>query len=224
MTDLTMAVNVSALQLLRGDFSGIVRKVLDETGLPPHALELELTESVLMANAEQTATKLQALREMGVSLAIDDFGTGYSSLAYLKRLPITTLKIDKTFITDLNRDPDDTAITTTVITMAHSLGLIVVAFRNVRPWRQIVLGLLVLGAFVPKGLMTHATLAAQRAQATEARALRSADREVPKELADALARWERREGAVPPKPADVQKEIDTIRGSWTTIWNSRVRG
>jgi EAL domain-containing protein (putative c-di-GMP-specific phosphodiesterase class I) len=80
-----------------------------------------------MANAEQAATKLQALREMGVSLAIDDFGTGYSSLAYLKRLPITTLKIDKTFVTDLNRDPDDTAITTTVITMAHSLGLTVVA-------------------------------------------------------------------------------------------------
>jgi diguanylate cyclase (GGDEF)-like protein/PAS domain S-box-containing protein len=127
MTDLSVAVNVSVLQLLRGDFSEIVRKVLAETGLPPHALELELTESVLMANAEQTAAKLQALREMGVSLAIDDFGTGYSSLAYLKRLPITTLKIDKTFITDLNRDPDDTAITTTVITMAHSLGLTVVA-------------------------------------------------------------------------------------------------
>jgi EAL domain-containing protein (putative c-di-GMP-specific phosphodiesterase class I) len=101
--------------------------VLAETGVAPQALELELTESVLMANAEQAATKLQALREMGVSLAIDDFGTGYSSLAYLKRLPITTLKIDKTFVTDLNRDPDDTAITTTVITMAHSLGLTVVA-------------------------------------------------------------------------------------------------
>jgi diguanylate cyclase (GGDEF)-like protein/PAS domain S-box-containing protein len=126
-TELTMAVNVSVLQLLRGDFSEIVRRVLDDTGIPPHTLELELTESVLMANAEQTAAKLQALREMGVSLAIDDFGTGYSSLAYLKRLPITTLKIDKTFITDLNRDPDDTAITTTVITMAHSLGLTVVA-------------------------------------------------------------------------------------------------
>ncbi len=127
MTDLTMAVNVSVLQLLRGDFSEIVRRVLIDTGVPPHALELELTESVLMANAEQTSAKLQALREMGVSLAIDDFGTGYSSLAYLKRLPITTLKIDRTFITDLNRDPDDTAITTTVITMAHSLGLTVVA-------------------------------------------------------------------------------------------------
>jgi diguanylate cyclase (GGDEF)-like protein/PAS domain S-box-containing protein len=124
---LTMAVNVSVLQLLRGDFTEIVRQALADTGIPPQALELELTESVLMANAEQSSAKLQALREMGVSLAIDDFGTGYSSLAYLKRLPITTLKIDKTFITDLNRDPDDTAITTTVITMAHSLGLTVVA-------------------------------------------------------------------------------------------------
>ncbi len=127
MSELSVAVNVSVLQLLRGDFTESVRRVLVETGLPPRALELELTESVLMANAEQTAAKLQALREMGVSLAIDDFGTGYSSLAYLKRLPITTLKIDKTFVTDLNRDPDDTAITTTVITMAHSLGLTVVA-------------------------------------------------------------------------------------------------
>ena len=127
MTELNVAVNVSVLQLLRGDFAEIVRRVLADTGVPPHALELELTESVLMANAEQTSAKLQSLREMGVSLAIDDFGTGYSSLAYLKRLPITTLKIDKTFITDLNRDPDDTAITTTVITMAHSLGLNVVA-------------------------------------------------------------------------------------------------
>jgi diguanylate cyclase (GGDEF)-like protein/PAS domain S-box-containing protein len=127
MTSLSVAVNVSVVQLLRGDFSEIVRRVLADTGVPPQALELEVTESVLMANAEQAAAKLQALREMGVSLAIDDFGTGYSSLAYLKRLPITTLKIDKTFITDLNRDPDDTAITTTVITMAHSLGLTVVA-------------------------------------------------------------------------------------------------
>ena len=127
LTDLSVAVNVSVLQLLRGDFAEIVRRVLADTGLPPDALELELTESVLMANAEQTAAKLQALREMGVAIAIDDFGTGYSSLAYLKRLPITTLKIDKTFITDLNHDPDDTAITTTVITMAHSLGLTVVA-------------------------------------------------------------------------------------------------
>ena len=127
LSDLSVAVNVSVLQLLRGDFPDVVRRVLADTGVPPEALELELTESVLMANAEQTAVKLQAFRELGVSLAIDDFGTGYSSLAYLKRLPITTIKIDKAFIDDLAHDPEDAAITTTVINMAHSLGLNVIA-------------------------------------------------------------------------------------------------
>ncbi len=125
--DLNISVNVSVLQLLRGDFPEVVRRILADTGVPARALELELTESVLMASAAQTADKLQALRAIGVSLAIDDFGTGYSSLAYLKRLPITTIKIDKEFIDDLDRDPDDAAITSTVITMAHSLGLNVVA-------------------------------------------------------------------------------------------------
>ena len=125
--DLTMAVNVSVLQLLRGDFTESVRRVLAETGVAPQALELELTESVLMANAEQAATKLQALREMGVSLAIDDFGTGYSSLAYLKRLPLTTLKIDQEFVGDLTHDSDDEAITSTIINMGHSLSLNVIA-------------------------------------------------------------------------------------------------
>ncbi|MDQ3617465.1 MAG: EAL domain-containing protein, partial [Pseudomonadota bacterium] len=127
LDELTMAVNVSALQLLRGDLPNVVARVIQDTGLPPRCLELELTESVIMANAEQTASALQRFRELGVGLAIDDFGTGYSSLAYLKRLPITTLKIDKAFIDDLTRDPDDEAITSTVITMAHSLGLNVVA-------------------------------------------------------------------------------------------------
>nr|WP_255746852.1 EAL domain-containing protein [Lysobacter sp. CFH 32150] len=124
---LTMAVNVSALQLLRGDLPNMVARVLEETDVPAEYLELELTESVVMANAAQTAATLQAIRDLGVQLAVDDFGTGYSSLAYLKRLPITTLKIDKEFIGDLTRDADDEAITSTVITMAHSLGLNVVA-------------------------------------------------------------------------------------------------
>ena len=124
---LTISVNMSVLQLLRGDFAGVVRRVLDDTGVPPQALELELTESVLMANAAQTAEKLHAFRELGVSLAIDDFGTGYSSLAYLKRLPITTIKIDQTFIADLGHEPEGAAITTTVVAMAHGLGLNVVA-------------------------------------------------------------------------------------------------
>ena len=124
---LSVSVNVSALQLLRGNFPEVVRQVLEDTGLPARALELELTESVLMANAEHTAARLQAFREIGVGLAIDDFGTGYSSLAYLKRLPITTIKIDKAFVDDVSSDPEDAAITSTIITMAHSLGLNVIA-------------------------------------------------------------------------------------------------
>jgi diguanylate cyclase (GGDEF)-like protein/PAS domain S-box-containing protein len=127
LAGLVMSVNVSVLQLLRGDFPGVVERVLADTGLSPHALELELTESVVMANAQQTADKLQALRRLGVSLAIDDFGTGYSSLSYLKRLPITTLKIDKAFVDDLSLGSDDAAITTTIIAMARSLNLNVVA-------------------------------------------------------------------------------------------------
>src|SRR5690606_19816419 len=127
LRDITVSVNMSVLQLLRGDFAEVVRRVLDDTGVPPHALELELTESMLMANADQAAHKLRAFRELGVSLAIDDFGTGYSSLAYLKRLPITTIKIDQTFIADLGHDPEGASITTTVIAMAHGLGLNVAA-------------------------------------------------------------------------------------------------
>lgn len=124
---LSVSVNVSALQLLNSDFPSVVQRVLADTALPASALELELTESVVMGNAEQAADSLQALRELGVALAIDDFGTGYSSLAYLKRLPLDTLKIDKAFIHDLTLDDDDAAITNTIIAMAHSLGLSVVA-------------------------------------------------------------------------------------------------
>ena len=127
LDEMTVSVNVSVLQLLRGDFTGVVARVLEDIGIPPHLLELELTESVLMANAEQTAARLQAFRALGVSLAIDDFGTGYSSLAYLKRLPITTIKIDKAFIDGLPHDPEDAAITPTIVAMGHSLGLRVVA-------------------------------------------------------------------------------------------------
>jgi len=125
--DVGMAVNVSVLQLLRSDLPDQIRSVLNEVGLPANSIELEVTESMVMANAEQTISVLRELKRTGVSLAIDDFGTGYSSLVYLKRLPIDTLKIDKEFIGDLTTDPDDEAITATIITMAHSLGLNVVA-------------------------------------------------------------------------------------------------
>ena len=124
---LTVAVNVSALQLQRGDLSDVVARTLAETGVSAHCLELELTESVIMANPEKNADTLRACRRLGVSLAIDDFGTGYSSLAYLKRLPLTTLKIDQEFVGDLTHDTDDEAITSTIINMGHSLSLNVIA-------------------------------------------------------------------------------------------------
>lgn len=125
--DITMSVNVSVAQLLRGDLIQRLCDVLAEHDIAPNQLELELTESMVMANAEQSITTLRRLKAIGLSLAIDDFGTGYSSLSYLKRLPIDALKIDKEFVGDITTDPDDEAITATVIAMAHSLGLNVVA-------------------------------------------------------------------------------------------------
>jgi diguanylate cyclase (GGDEF)-like protein/PAS domain S-box-containing protein len=125
--EISIGVNVSVLQLLRSNLPEHLARVLRETGVPANRIELEVTESMVMQNAEQTTSVLNELRKIGVSLAIDDFGTGYSSLVYLKRLPIDTLKIDKEFIGDLTRDPDDEAITATVITMGHSLGLNVIA-------------------------------------------------------------------------------------------------
>ncbi len=125
--DLSIAVNVSALQLQRGDLAEVVARTLAQTGIPARCLELELTECVIMATPEKNADTLRACRRLGVSLAIDDFGTGYSSLAYLKRLPLTTLKIDKEFVGDLTHDADDEAITSTIINMAHSLSLNVIA-------------------------------------------------------------------------------------------------
>ncbi|MFT3755060.1 MAG: EAL domain-containing protein [Pseudoxanthomonas sp.] len=127
LDQMCVSVNVSALQLQRGDLPDVVAQVLAETGLDARFLELELTESVIMSQSEQNAGALRACRNLGVSLAIDDFGTGYSSLAYLKRLPITTLKIDREFIDDLTRDNDDDAITSTIIAMGHSLSKTVVA-------------------------------------------------------------------------------------------------
>ncbi|HET9048792.1 MAG TPA: EAL domain-containing protein [Chiayiivirga sp.] len=123
----SIAVNVSVLQMARGDLPATVARVLASTGLPASSLELEITESVAMANAEQTIAVLRELKRLGVGIVIDDFGTGYSSLVYLKRFPIDTLKIDREFVGDLTRDPDDEAIVTTIISMAHSLGLNVVA-------------------------------------------------------------------------------------------------
>ncbi|MFC6839356.1 putative bifunctional diguanylate cyclase/phosphodiesterase [Xanthomonas theicola] len=127
LTELCMSVNVSAIQLERGDLPALMARLLAETGVPAANVELELTESVVMSQVGQNAAILHACRGLGLNLAIDDFGTGYSSLAYLKRLPINTLKIDQEFIGDLTRNPDDEAITSIIIAMGHSLALKVVA-------------------------------------------------------------------------------------------------
>lgn len=122
-----VAVNLSALQFLQHNLPEKIRAILEETGLDPRYLELELTESTFMHDAEQTIAMLHALKAMGLQLAIDDFGTGYSSLSYLKRFPIDKLKIDQSFVRHLASDPDDAAIARTIISMGHSLRLEVIA-------------------------------------------------------------------------------------------------
>lgn len=124
---ITMAINLSAAQLNRPDLTLHICDMLAENDIAPNQIELELTESMVMANAEQSVRLLGELKSIGARLSIDDFGTGYSSLAYLKRLPIDTLKIDQEFVGDITTDPDDAAITSTIITMAHSLQLKVIA-------------------------------------------------------------------------------------------------
>lgn len=122
-----LAVNLSAHQLGQGDFVALVARVLEETGLEAKHLELELTETVLMTNAEATHAILHALNQMGIQLSIDDFGTGYSSLGYLKQFTIDKLKIDQSFVRDVASDPNDATIATSIIAMAHKLNLKVIA-------------------------------------------------------------------------------------------------
>jgi len=122
-----VAVNLSAHQLRSPTLANRVREILDKHGLEAGDLELEVTESVAMDNPERAIGQLNALRELGVGLAIDDFGTGYSSLAYLKLLPIQILKLDRTFVRDIESDENDAAISAATLALAHSLGLKVVA-------------------------------------------------------------------------------------------------
>jgi len=123
----SMAVNISGRQIHVADLCATVRQALDASGLAPAHLELELTESQLMKDAEGIIDLLRRLKAMGVSISVDDFGTGYSSLAYLKRFPIDSLKVDRAFVRDIIADPNDVSITRAIITLAHSLKLKVVA-------------------------------------------------------------------------------------------------
>jgi diguanylate cyclase (GGDEF)-like protein len=125
--DFSIAVNVSARQFQQKSFFESVVRVLDETGLRPACLELELTETSIMENAESAVALLSNIRKLGVKIAIDDFGTGYSSLSYLKRLPIDILKLDRSFVNGATSDPDDAALVMAIITLAHNLRLHVIA-------------------------------------------------------------------------------------------------
>ena len=124
---LVMSVNLSARQFTQPDLVAQVSDILEETGLPPHLLELEITETVLMDQTEAGTRALRALRGLGVQLVLDDFGTGYSSLAYLKHLPLDTIKIDRSFVNGLEDDDANLPIVQAVIALAHGLGIDVVA-------------------------------------------------------------------------------------------------
>ncbi len=125
--NLQMAVNLSLRQFHEGALAETVRRALADSGLEPRCLDLELTESMLMRDPERTVAVMQELKRLGVSFSMDDFGTGYSSLSYLKRFPLDTLKIDRSFVRDITTDPNDAAITQATIVMAKSLGLTVIA-------------------------------------------------------------------------------------------------
>ncbi|NJD35121.1 MAG: EAL domain-containing protein [Betaproteobacteria bacterium] len=120
---LPISVNLSARQFRQKDLVDNLRAILADTGQPARLLELEITETALMQDIEETQAKLQEISAMGVQLVIDDFGTGYSSLSYLKRFPVHKLKVDQAFVRDLTFDPDDAAIVTAIIALAKGLGL-----------------------------------------------------------------------------------------------------
>lgn len=131
-----VAVNVSPRQFRQPNFVEMLEAVLKNTGLDPSMLELELTESCLIDDVFATSAKLNKIKQMGVKLSVDDFGTGYSSLSYLKHFPLDTLKIDRSFVMDIERDSSDATITSTIILMAQSLGLGVIA-EGVESSRQL---------------------------------------------------------------------------------------
>ncbi len=125
--NLTVSVNVSGRQLMSSNFQGIVAEALAESGLTADALWLEITESALMSDVKAATVALRELRSLGLHLAVDDFGTGYSSLTYLKRFPVEAIKVDRSFVSGLGIDPEDTTIVEAVVKLGHSLGLLVVA-------------------------------------------------------------------------------------------------
>jgi EAL domain-containing protein (putative c-di-GMP-specific phosphodiesterase class I) len=126
-SDMTLSINVSAREFRHNNFVQSIRTVLQESGIKPGTLKLELTESLLIENVEDSIRKITELQTLGIRFSIDDFGTGYSSLSYLKRLPLNQIKIDQSFVRDISTDPNDAAIVKTIVAMAKSLDLEIIA-------------------------------------------------------------------------------------------------
>ncbi|WP_412971737.1 EAL domain-containing protein [Glaciecola sp. MF2-115] len=127
MQNFRVSVNLSSIQFKRASLLKMIKRALDDSGLPASLLEIELTESAIMNDVEQNIIRLNQIRDMGVAISIDDFGTGYSSLSYLKKFPIHTLKIDRSFVITIDSDPDDAAIVEAIIALATTLKLTVIA-------------------------------------------------------------------------------------------------
>jgi EAL domain-containing protein (putative c-di-GMP-specific phosphodiesterase class I) len=124
---IVISVNISVKQLYQENILDMVQGILDDTGLEPKYLEFEITENVMMHNTEKMLKIMQRIKALGISISIDDFGTGFSSLSYLKQFSADIIKIDRAFIKDVNSNPNDAAITSAIINMAHSLNLRVIA-------------------------------------------------------------------------------------------------
>lgn len=136
---LFISVNLSGKQFTQRDLVEVVERTLRESGLPPRCLKLEITETILMENAEVAISMLKRLRTLGVQLGIDDFGTGYSSLSYLHRLPVNTLKVDRSFVGRMDEAAEYREIVRTIVSLAHTLGLDVVAegVETAAQWSQL---------------------------------------------------------------------------------------
>ncbi|MDP9181250.1 MAG: bifunctional diguanylate cyclase/phosphodiesterase, partial [Actinomycetota bacterium] len=127
MPELTVSVNLSGVQITQPDIVRRIAAIIDRTGVDPSRVALEITESVLMRDAEDTLSVLRGLKDLGVKLHVDDFGTGYSSLSYLKRFPVDALKVDRSFVDGLAADPEDIAIVAAIVGLAYSLGMATIA-------------------------------------------------------------------------------------------------
>ena len=126
-TDLIMSVNISGIQFIQKDFSDFVINLIKKYDLPPKNLELEITESVMMRSMDNVINNIRRVTEVGIQIALDDFGTGYSSLNYLTKIPINTLKIDKTFIDDIGLKKERSLLIESIVEIGHGLGLSIVA-------------------------------------------------------------------------------------------------